>query len=229
MQEIIQSLQGTMEYVIMILPALLRGAGFTLALFASTLVLSLPLGLPFALGSIGRNPIFRFLSRFYIWVFRGTPLMLQLFFFYFFLPKMFPALMLDAFSTALLTFSLNYAAYFAEIYRAGIESIDGGQYEAANSLGISRTRTMFGIIIPQAVKRVIPPVANEAIVLIKDTALASVISFSELMKASRGAVNRDVRADAYLMAAVIYLILTFLMTMLANRLEKKFSVYEVGK
>ena len=123
---------------------------------------------------------------------------------------------------------MNYAAYLAEIYRGGIESIDRGQYEAAQSLGLSRLRTMFGIILPQTVKRVLPPVANEAITLVKDTALVYVIGVGELMKASQGAVNRDANAMAYLIAAVLYLICAFLLTMVTRRIESHFSRYEAS-
>ena len=156
--------------------------------------------------------------------------MLQLFFFYFFLIPLInrtTSLQIDEFATALITFSLNYAAYFAEIYRGGIESIDRGQYEAAKSLGLTKRQTMFGIILPQTVKRVLPPISNEAITLIKDTALVSVISVGELLKATRGAVNRDVNPTAYLIAALIYLFFTFLLTMLSRYLEKRYSKYDV--
>jgi len=209
----------------------LQGAVITLEIFVLTLVLSLPLGLPFALGSNSRIPPIRWICKTYVWIFRGTPLMLQLFFFYFFLPiftnSLHMNILLDGFTTAIITFVLNYAAYFAEIFRGGIESIDRGQYEASKSLGLSRSQTMFGIIIPQMVKRVLPPVSNEAITLIKDTALVSVISVAELMKAAKGAVNRDVNTMAYLLAALIYLLFTFLLTMLSRYLEKRFSRHEV--
>ena len=121
---------------------------------------------------------------------------------------------------------LNYAAYFAEIYRGGINSIDRGQYEAAHSLGLSKRQTMLGIILPQTMKTILPPVSNEAIVLIKDTALVSVIGVADLMKASTSAVNRDVDPMAYLIAAIIYLIFTFLLTLLSNYLERRFSIYD---
>lgn len=151
--------------------------------------------------------------------------MLQLFFFYFFLPIT-CGIRLDALPTAIITYVLNYAAYFAEIYRGGIESIDKGQYEAAQSLGISKVRTMFGIIIPQTVKRVLPSVANETITLVKDTSLVYVIGVGELMKAAKGAVNRDQNLMAYAIAAVIYLVLTFILTACFKRLEKSFSKHE---
>lgn len=221
------SLAETLRYAGAIMPSLIDGLWITLKLFLLTLVMAVPLGLPLALGSICRFPPLRWLCKLYIWVFRGTPLMLQLFFFYFFLPIAFE-IRLDSFPTAVITFVLNYTAYLAEIYRGGIESIDRGQYEAAQSLGLSRARTMFGIIIPQTVKRVLPPVANEAITLVKDTALVYVIGVGELMKASKGAVNRDSNAMAYVIAAVLYLACTFLLTLVARRLEARFSRYEAS-
>jgi len=225
MDAFLTGLSETMHYVGVLMPSLWQGTLITIELFLLTLLLALPLGLPFALGSNSKIWLVKVFCRSYVWLFRGTPLMLQLFFFYFFLPiKM--NIMLTSLTTAIITFVLNYAAYFAEIYRAGIESIDHGQYEAAQSLGLSRWRTMLGIILPQTIKRVLPPVSNEAITLVKDTALVSVITVGELMKASRGAVNRDVDVTAYVIAAVIYLIFTFLLTMLSRYLEKRFSKHE---
>lgn len=225
MNQFISQLTDTMNYVGVLMPTLIDGAWVTIKLFVFTLVLALPLGLPFALGSNSKMAPFRWISKTYIWIFRGTPLMLQLFFFYFYIPIA-TGITLSAFSTAIITFVLNYAAYFAEIYRGGIESIDYGQYEAAQSLGLDKRQTMFGIIIPQAVKRVLPAVSNEAIVLIKDTALVYTISVGELLKAARSAVNRDVDVTAFVLAALIYLFFTFLLTLLSNYLEKKYSKYE---
>ncbi|MEG2003549.1 MAG: amino acid ABC transporter permease, partial [Clostridia bacterium] len=160
-----------LTYMSTIMPAILRGAVISVEIFALTLLISLPLGLPIALGSKSKFFPFKWICKTYIWLFRGTPLMLQLFFFYYFLPNM--GIVWDAFLTAVITFSLNYAAYFAEIYRAGIESIDKGQYEAAQSLGVSKWRTMADIIIPQTLKRVLPPISNESKTLKKDTALVN--------------------------------------------------------
>jgi polar amino acid transport system permease protein len=226
MEGFIGGLAETFQYSVVLLPALLKGMAITVELFVLTLVLSIPLGLPLALGSNSRLWPVKALCKVYIWIFRGTPLMLQLFFFYFFLPIAM-GVTLDSFPTAVITFVLNYAAYFAEIYRAGIESIDPGQYEAAQSLGLSKNRTMFGIILPQTIKRVLPPVSNEAITLIKDTALVSVIGVGELLKAAKGAVNRDVNVTAYGIAAAIYLVFTFIMTVISQNLEKRFSRHEV--
>ncbi|MBE6648301.1 MAG: amino acid ABC transporter permease [Ruminococcaceae bacterium] len=231
----------TWEYFLKILPALHDGLKVSLKVFFLTIIFAIPLGLPLALGSISKIPPIRWICKTYILIFRGTPLMLQLFFFYFFLPRIFrdtlnqlsPEMkefvfkyILDALPTAIITFVLNYAAYFAEIYRGGIESIDKGQHEAAQSLGISKIRTMFGIIIPQTVKRVLPSVANETITLVKDTSLVYVIGVGELMKAAKGAVNRDQKLLAYAVAAGIYLLLTFLLTLLFKHLEKRFSKSE---
>lgn len=219
------------QYVSTLWPALLRGLGETLVLFSLTLIFSLPLGLPVALGSISRIWPIRILCRLYVWLFRGTPLMLQLFFFYYGLGIMannmdLALLRLSRFVAVVLTFSLNYAAYFAEIYRAGIQSIDRGQYEAAKTLGFSRTGTMFRIIIPQTIRRIIPPVSNETITLVKDTALANVIAVPELLKVAKDAANRDTNPTAYLLAAMCYLAITFVLTVVYQRLEKRFSRHE---
>lgn len=218
----------TFQYAGLLMPALMKGMAITLELFVLTLVLSIPMGLPFALGSISRFWPVKALCKAYIWIFRGTPLMLQLFFFYFFLPIA-TGVTLDSLPTAVITFVLNYAAYFAEIYRAGIESIDPGQYEAARSLGLSKIRTMFGIILPQTIKRVLPPVSNEAITLVKDTALVSVIGVGELLKAAKSAVNRDVNVTAYAITAAIYLVFTFALTIMSQMLEKRFSRHETRR
>ena len=213
-----------LQYTWDILPALGRGTLFTVSLFAITLAVALPLGLPIALGENSKILPIRWICRAYVFVFRGTPLMLQLFFFYFVLPLYF-GLGTDAFPTACITFILNYAAYFAEIYRGGINGIDKGQYEAAHSLGLNSSQTMRGIILPQMMRMVLPPISNESIVLIKDTALASCIALRELMQVSRGFVNRDSNMTAYLLAAVIYLIFTAVLTYVVHRVEKKFSAY----
>lgn len=210
------------SYVGVLMPALLKGLLCTVQLFVITIVLAVPLGLPIALGRMSKFAPLRILCGTYIWVFRGTPLILQLFFFYFFLPITI-GLRLDAFPTAAITFVLNYAAYLAEIYRGGIQSIDKGQYEAAKSLGVSPWRTTKDIILPQTISRVLPPISNEAITLVKDTALVSVIAVPELLKAAKDAVNRDVNPSAYLVAAIFYLVLTFLLTLLSQKLEKRFS------
>lgn len=148
--------------------------------------------------------------------------MLQLFFFVYFLPIL-TGVRLERLTTAIVTFGLNYAAYFAEIYRAGIMSIDIGQHEAAKSLGFTRAQTMKTIIIPQTISRIIPPINNELITLVKDTALVHVIGVSELLKAAKDANNRDVNPTAYLIAALIYLFFTFILTVFAQKMEERYS------
>ena len=214
-----------MDKIMEFLPFMLKGSVLTAELFVLTLVLSLPLGLPFALGSNSRFKPLSFLCKVYVWIFRGTPLLLQLFFFYFFFPLKL-GVKISAFTAVVLTYVLNYAAYFAEIYRGGINSIDRGQYEAAHALGLSRGQTMRDIILPQTMKAILPPTVNEAITLVKDTALASTLSVTDLMKATTSAVNRMTDMTPFFFAAIIYLIMTFVLTLIAGKLEKYFSRYD---
>ena len=218
-------LSANLNYAELILPSLLKGTLMTIKVFLVTLIFSIPLGLPVALGSESRWWPIRWFCRFYVFIFRGTPLMLQLFFVYFILP-IYTGLMIDAVTSAMITFVLNYAAYLSEIYRGGIKSIDRGQYEAAACLGLSRTQTICGIVLPQMVRVVLPAVGNEMITLVKDTSLVYALGVTELLKASRAAVNRDGNLMAYLLAAIIYLILTFALTKLQSYLEKRFSRHE---
>ena len=214
-----------MDKIMEFLPFMLKGSVLTVELFVLTLVLSLPLGLPFALGSNSRFKPLSFLCKVYVWIFRGTPLLLQLFFFYFFFPLKL-GVKISAFTAVVLTYVLNYAAYFAEIYRGGINSIDRGQYEAAHALGLSRGHTMRDIILPQTMKAILPPTVNEAITLVKDTALASTLAVTDLMKATTSAVNRMTDMTPFFFAAIIYLIMTFVLTLIAGKLEKYFSRYD---
>ena len=214
-----------MDKLMEFLPFMLQGAVVTIELFALTIVISLPLGLPIALGSNSRIKPLSIICKIYVWIFRGTPLLLQLFFFYFFFPLVLN-IQMNAFVTVVLTYVLNYAAYFAEIYRGGINSIDRGQYEAAHALGLSRRQTMGDIILPQTMKAILPPVVNETITLVKDTALASSLPVIELMKATNSAVNRMTDMTPFFFAAIIYLIMTIVLTVVARRLEKHFSRYD---
>ena len=215
-----------MNTILEYLPFLLSGAKVTVAIFVLTLVLSLPLGLPFALGSESKIPPIRWICKIYIWIFRGTPLILQLYFFYYFFPISL-GVKINPFLAVILTFVLNYAAYFGEIYRGGIASVDEGQYEAAEALGISKFATMKDIILPQTMKAVLPPVVNEAITLVKDTALASTIgTVIDLMRSTSTTVNRLTDMTPFVVAAVIYLIMTALLTLGAGKLEKYFKKYD---
>ena len=214
-------MSNIMEY----LPIMLEGSILTVKIFILTLLLSLPLGFPIALGEESKIKPLSFLCKVYVWIFRGTPLMLQLFFFYYFFPIVF-GVGLDAVPTAILTFILNYAAYFAEIYRGGMNSIDKGQYEAAHALGLSKKQTMLDIILPQTMKAILPPVFNETITLVKDTALVMAIGCHELMKVTSGIVSRTSDITPFAVAAVIYLVMTFVLTLGAGKLERHFSRYD---
>ena len=216
-----------MNYVFDILPPLLQGTGVTLQVFAITLVLSVPLGLALALMRISRFKTLSGLVNGYIWLMRGTPLMLQMLFIYFALPFI-PVIgiRLPDFPAAILAFVLNYAAYFAEIFRAGIQSIDRGQYEGAKVLGLSYPQTMRRIVLPQVLKRILPPMSNETITLVKDTSLIYVLAMNDLLRAARGIVQRDFTTSPFVVAAAFYLIMTLVLTYGFQRLEKKYAVYD---
>ena len=213
------------DYLMKFLPYMLQSTVMTLKIFVLTLALALPLGLPVALGSNCRIRPLAWLCRLYVLIFRGTPLMLQLFFFYFFFPLVLK-IKISVFVTVILTFVLNYAAYLAEIYRGGINSVDKGQHEAAFALGLSKKQTMLDIILPQTMKAVLPPIVNEAITLVKDTALASSLPLVDLMKATTSSVNRMTDITPMFFSALIYLLINLILTMFAGRLEKYFARYD---
>jgi len=216
-----------MDYITTILPPLLQGCAVTIQVFLITLVLAVPLGLGLALLRISRFGILSGLVNGYIWLMRGTPLMLQMLFIYFALPFI-PVIgvRLPDFPSAVLAFVLNYAAYFAEIFRAGIQSIDRGQYEGAKVLGMSYPQTMRRIVLPQVLKRILPPMSNETITLVKDTSLIYVLAMNDLLRAARGIVQRDFTTSPFVVAAAFYLIMTLVLTYGFQRLEKKYAVYD---
>ena len=216
-----------MNYVLQILGPLLAGTAVTLQVFLITLALSVPLGLALALLRISRFRIVSGLVNGYIWLMRGTPLMLQMLFIYFALPFV-PVIgvRLPDFPSAILAFVLNYGAYFAEIFRAGIQSIDRGQYEGARVLGMTYPQTMRRIVLPQVVKRILPPLSNETITLVKDTSLIYVLAMNDLLRAARGIVQRDFTTTPFVVAAAFYLLMTLVLTLGFARLEKKYAVYD---
>jgi polar amino acid transport system permease protein len=205
---------------------ILQGCTVTVQLFALTLLFSLPLGFLGALGKISKKPFLTVPLAFYTTVIRGTPLLLQLFFVYYGLPLLIPVLRFERFTAAVITFIINYGAYFTEILRGGIQSIDRGQHEAARVLGMNYRQTMIRIILPQTVKRVLPPVANEAITLVKDTALVVVLGIGEMLRNSKEIVSRDFSVIPFVIAGGIYLILNYGLVLIFNRLEKRYAVYE---
>lgn len=213
-----------MSYIFEILPSLLNGASVTLQVFALVLVLSIPLGVAVAfLMQVHFKPLNWFIHL-YIWVMRGTPLLLQLIFIYYVLPNV--GIRLDRMPAAVIAFTLNYAAYFAEIFRGGISAIPKGQYEAAKVLKLTPWQTVRYITLPQVTKIVLPSVFNEVMTLVKDTSLVYALGVSDLILASRTAANRDASLAPMFLAGAIYLILIGLVTIIAKRVEKKFSYYK---
>ena len=181
-----------MDYIISIIPQMLLGTVDTLRLFFITIVLAIPLGILLAFCRVSSFKILRNAVAAYVYVLRGTPLMLQLLFVYFGLPFI-PVIgiRLDDFPAAVLAFVLNYGAYFCEIFRAGIQAIPKGQYEAAKTLGMNYVQTMKRIILPQVFKIILPPVSNETITLVKDTSLIYVLAMNDLLRTTRNLVQRD--------------------------------------
>ena len=213
-----------MDYIISLLPPLAQGSLVTLKLFAITLVLALPLGLALALARLSRWRALHHAVSGFIWLMRGTPLMLQLLFVYYALPFVpYVGIRLADFPAAVVAFALNYAAYFAEIFRAGIQSIDRGQYEGAKALGMSYPQTMRRIVLPQMLRRSLPPLANETITLVKDTSLIYVLALNDLLRAARGFVQRDFTITPFVVAAAFYLLMTLLLTWIFQRLEKRYA------
>ena len=214
--------------------------------FALTLIFSLPLALLVTFGRMSRNVVVSSLVKFYLLIMRGTPLILQLIFIYF-APKYLYAflyaglssvigspgfwavvrtiLSYDRFTATIIAFALNYAAYFAEIYRGGIESISRGQYEAAKVLGFTGSQTFGRIILPQVIKRILPATGNEVITLVKDTALAQVIGVSELFKVANTSAAREFSTMPIFMAGLFYLAMNWVVTVAFDRFEKRLSYY----
>ena len=216
-----------MDYILSIIGPLAEGSLVTLKLFFITLSLALPLGLALALIRISNNRAASHAVNGYIWLMRGTPLMLQLLFVYYALPFLpVVGIRLPDFPAAILAFTLNYAAYFAEIFRAGIQSIDRGQYEGARVLGFSYGQTMRRIVLPQVIKRILPPMSNETITLVKDTSLIYVLALNDLLRAARGIVQRDFTITPFVVAAAFYLLMTLVLTWFFQRLEKRHAVYD---
>ena len=216
-----------MDYVISLLGPMSAGALVTLKLFFITLALSVPLGLVLALLRLSRVKAISSAVGGYIWLMRGTPLMLQLLFVYFALPFV-PVIgvRLPDFPAAVVAFALNYAAYFAEIFRAGIKSVDRGQYEGAKVLGMTYGQTMRRIVLPQMWARILPPVSNETITLVKDTSLIYVLALNDLLRVARGVVQRDFSFTPFVVAAAFYLIMTLVLTWGFQYLEKRYAKYE---
>lgn len=205
------------------MPILLKASGKTLYLTIISVTVGTIIGVLIAMLKLQKNKLISSIANLYIWVFRGTPLILQIFFLYYGLPSF--GIDLTPTAGALIALSLNSAAYMAEIIRGGIIAIDIGQFEASKALGFSYIETMGKIILPQAFRVIIPPVGNEFITMLKDTALVSTIAMSELMRTAQIMYAAKFSTEPFLGAAIIYLILTSIFTLTFNKLEKKLSVY----
>lgn len=206
------------------IPILLKGSIMTIELTVCTIILGSLFGVILALCKISSNKLLYSISTFYTWVFRGTPLLLQLFFFYYGLPLI--GIQLEPFGAAVLGLTLNCSAYMAEIIRGGILSIDKGQFEAAKALGFSYSQTMKKIVLPQTYRIIIPPVGNEFIAMIKDTSLVSSIAMVELMRSAQQIYAATFKPiEVFFTAAILYLLLTTIFTSVFSLLEKKLAAY----
>lgn len=196
-------------------------------IFGVTLLFSLPLGLVISFGRMARNSVIRTITKIYISIMRGTPLMLQLMLVYFGPFYIFRINISSSYRymAVCIAFVLNYAAYFAEIYRSGIESMPVGQYEAAKLLGYNRAQTFFFIILPQVIKRILPSVTNEVITLVKDTSLAFVIAVAEMFTNAKALAASMSSVIPYVSAGVFYYVFNFLVAYIMEKLEKKLSYY----
>jgi polar amino acid transport system permease protein len=207
-----------------LLEAMLQGSLVSIEVFFLTLLFSLPLALPIALGRMSKNKIVSGVVNVYLLVMRGTPLILQLIFVYFAPYYLFHA-SYDRFVAVIIAFVINYAAYFAEIYRGGIEAIPQGQYEAAKVLGFTKNQTFFRIVLPQVIKRIIPATANEVITLVKDTALAQTIGVAELFRVAQNASARQFSTMPIFIAGIFYFVMNWIVSALFARAEKKLAYY----
>ena len=212
-----------------ILLPLLKGLGVSFQIFLITLILSLPLGLLVSLGRMSRNGPLSALIRIYISIMRGTPLMLQLFVVYYGPYYLFRIRLSPGYRNiaVCIGFVIIYAAYFAEIYRSGIQSIPKGQYEAAEILGYSRAQSFLRIILPQVIKRILPAVTNEVITLVKDTSLAFSISVMEMFTAAKALSSAQSSMTPLIAAGIFYYIFNFIVAFLMERLEKRLDYYSI--
>lgn len=213
------------EAFVKLLLSMRGGIMSTLTIFFSTLVFSIPLGMVIALLRMNRRRLVSAPISLYILVMRGTPLMLQLFAIYFAIP-MFTGVNLDRMTATILAFALNYAAYFAEIFRGGMMAIPVGQHEACQVLGFTRAQTFFHVVLPQVIKRVLLPVSNEVITLVKDTSLANIIAVSELFRAAKNEASRTASVEPLFVAGLFYLLMNGVVTLVFSHLTRRMDYYK---
>ena len=214
--------------LLQIMKQLAGGMGTSIEIFTVTLLVSLPLGLLISFGRMSKNPVLRAAVKFYISIIRGTPLMLQLMVVYFGPYYLFGIRVGNGYRlwAAFIGFAINYAAYFAEIYRSGIQSMPAGQYEAAKLLGYTKYQTFFRIIFPQVVKRILPSITNEVITLVKDTSLAFTISVMEMFTVAKALASSQVSMVPFVAAGLFYYIFNLLVASFMEYAEKKMNYYQ---
>ena len=217
----------TMAKIILWMPALINGTGITISLTFCAVIAGLFLSVFLALGKISKHWVLRWPCSAYIFFFRGSPLLMQLFFVYYALPVINPALTINnKFLAAFVAFALNTGAYCAEIIRAAIQSIDKGQFEASRVLGMTYGQTMRMVILPQSIRRLLPPVANEFIMILKDASLVSLIALSDLTHVTRSISSSTGSVLVYIPAVIIYLLITAIFSTIFRHLEDRFSIYQ---
>ncbi|MDR0706745.1 MAG: amino acid ABC transporter permease [Treponema sp.] len=217
----------SLQKMISWIPPLLDGAKITISLTILSVFAGLIVSLFLALGKMSKNIIVNKFCSAYIFFFRGTPLLMQLYFIYYGLPEISRVLTINnRFVAAFIAFGLNTAAYCAEIIRAAIQSIDKGQFEASRALGMSYAQTMRLVVIPQSIRRLIPPVGNEFIMVLKDASLVSIIALADITKVTRSISSSTASALVYIPAMILYLIITAVFTFIFHKMEKRHSIYE---
>ncbi|MBQ8541309.1 MAG: amino acid ABC transporter permease [Clostridia bacterium] len=214
----------TLNDLAVVTSKLAEGFGVTLQIFALTLLFALPLGLIISFGSMSKIWIIKYPIKFFIWIIRGTPLMLQLLVVYYGPSILFGVKGLSNFPAVIITFVINYACYFSEIYRGGIESIPKGQYEAGQVLGLKKSQTFFRIVLLQVVKHIVPPMSNEIITLVKDTSLARTIMLYEVIWAGQKFVSKGLLWPLFY-TAIFYLVFCGVLTVLFGQIEKKLNYF----
>ena len=212
-----------MDYIISMIPTMMSGLRLSVMVFAVTLLIAYPASIILAIGKVFGPGILRKILELYTWIWRGTPLMLQLFFFYYAAPSI--GICPPPFWAAAIAYILNAAAYMTEIVRSGIQAVEKGQFEASKALGMTFWQTMSRIIVPQIIKQILPATCSEVIVLFKDTALVAAIGMSDLLRSAKEIVSADFKITSFFLAFAIYMIISFILVKIFTRWEKKLAVY----
>ncbi len=215
-----------MDLFLQVTRSLLEGLGMTARIFALTLAFSLPLGLIISFGSMSKFLPLKLITKAFVWVIRGTPLMLQLIVVYYGPGLIFGWDLLERFTAVIIAFVINYSCYFSEIYRGGIEAIPHGQYEAGQVLGMTKSQIFFRVVLFQVIKRIVPPMSNEIITLVKDTSLARIIAVYELIWMAQNYIKLEGLIWPLLYTGVFYLVFNGILTLLFGYIEKKMDYYK---